>query len=97
MEINAYEWCAHIMMHSRFFTGIKVLQEGELTGAQIDAGMLIDQHYYAIASKATLLKPAQMPVPKAKFQEKFGLDFDQAVADGTSLCLVLLLLIYLFF
>jgi len=62
--------------------GIKILQEGELTGAQIDAGMLIDQHYYAIASKATLLKPEQMPVPKAKFQEKFGLDFDKAVADG---------------
>ena len=62
--------------------GIKVLREGELTGPQIDAGMLIDQHYYAIASKATLLKPTEMPVPKAKFQEKFGISFDQAVADG---------------
>ena len=35
--------------------GIQIRQEGELTGEKIDEDMLIDQHYYAIASKATLL------------------------------------------
>jgi hypothetical protein len=62
--------------------GIKIVQEGEFTGEQIDAGMHIDQHYYAIASKATLLKPAQIPVPAAKFEDKFGISWETALADG---------------
>ena len=62
--------------------GIKIVQEGEFTGEQIDAGMHIDQHYYAIASKATILKPAQIPVPAAKFEDKFGLSWETALADG---------------
>jgi nucleoside diphosphate kinase len=62
--------------------GFNVLQEGELTGAQIDKDMLIDQHYYAIASKATLVKPDKLPVPAAKFQEKFGISWENALATG---------------
>lgn len=49
--------------------GIKIVKEGEFKGEEIDKGMLIDQHYYAIASKATLLKANQIPVPSDKFQE----------------------------
>jgi hypothetical protein len=62
--------------------GITIVSEGEFTGEQIDAGMHIDQHYYAIASKATILKPAQIPVPAAKFQDKFGLSWDDALSQG---------------
>lgn len=62
--------------------GIKIVREGEFTGAQIDEQMLIDQHYYAIASKATLLKPADIPVPADKFEASFGLAWAQALADG---------------
>ena len=36
---------------------IGILKEGEITGETIDAKQYIDQHYYAIASKATILKP----------------------------------------
>ena len=36
--------------------GIEILSEGPKTGAEIDKGMLIDNHYYAIACKATLKK-----------------------------------------
>jgi len=61
---------------------ITILQEGTLTGKQIDQGKFIDQHYYAIASKATLLKPDQLPVPAQKFQEKFGLKWEKALNDG---------------
>ena len=43
---------------------------------------LIDQHYYAIASKATLLKPKDMPVPADKFEKAFGLPWAQALAEG---------------
>lgn len=62
--------------------GIKVVTEGELTAQQIDRGMLIDQHYYAIASKATLLKPRELPVPAAKFQEAFGISWESALSQG---------------
>lgn len=63
--------------------GLSIKSEGELTAAEIDKGMLIDQHYYAIASKATLLKPKDMPVPAAKFEEAFGLPWNKALADGS--------------
>jgi hypothetical protein len=63
--------------------GCDILKEGEFTAEQIDKGMLIDQHYYAIASKATILKPKDVPVPPAKFLEAFGLTYEQALADGS--------------
>ncbi len=62
--------------------GIHIEQEGELTAEQIDRGMLIDQHYYAIASKATLLKPKDIPVPPKKFQEFFGVSWEQVLKDN---------------
>lgn len=62
--------------------GIKIVEEGELTGEQIDKGKLIDQHYYAIASKATLLKPQQLPVPADKFEKTFGIKWEDALAQG---------------
>ena len=31
--------------------------------------MLIDKHYYAIASKATLLKPDKLPVPEVTWED----------------------------
>ena len=60
--------------------GIVVSAEGELNGEEIDAGMLIDQHYYAIASKATLLKPEALPVPADKFEEFFKISWKDALA-----------------
>ena len=61
--------------------GLSIVQEGEFTGEQIDRDMLIDQHYYAIASKATLLKPEEIPVPEAKFKEFFGVSWKDALAS----------------
>ena len=61
---------------------VKILAEGDIAAAKIDKDKLIDQHYYAIASKATLLKPEQLPVPEAKFEAKFGISWKQALADG---------------
>lgn len=62
--------------------GIKILSEGELSGEEIDKGKLIDQHYYAIASKATLLKPHELPVPADKFEKTFGIGWKEALAKG---------------
>ena len=52
--------------------GITVVTEGDMDGATIDSKKHIDQHYYAIASKATLLKPSELNVPKDKFKDKFN-------------------------
>jgi len=62
--------------------GIKIVSEGTITAEQIDKGMLIDQHYYAIASKATILKPNQLNVPAEKFQNQFGLGWQEALDKG---------------
>jgi len=58
------------------------LVEGDLTSEVIDKKKLIDQHYYAIASKATILKPKELNVPKDKFKEQFGLEWDDALSQG---------------
>jgi len=62
--------------------GVRVLAEGRIAGEQIDEKKLIDQHYYAIASKATILKPAQLNVPADKFKAQFGLEWANALATG---------------
>ena len=49
-------------------SGISILDEFDITGDVIDKEKLIDQHYYAIASKATILSPREMSVPEAKFE-----------------------------
>eukprot|EP01061_Rhynchopus_euleeides_P035613 TRINITY_DN5_c0_g1_i3.p2 TRINITY_DN5_c0_g1~~TRINITY_DN5_c0_g1_i3.p2 ORF type:complete len:308 (+),score=126.17 TRINITY_DN5_c0_g1_i3:85-1008(+) len=62
--------------------GINVTGEGEITGEEIDQNQYIDQHYYAIASKATILKPNELNVPADKFKAKFGLEWKDALSQG---------------
>ena len=62
--------------------GINILKEGEITGEKIDKEMLIDQHYYAIASKATLVKADKMPVDPKKFESQFKISWDSVVKSG---------------
>jgi len=62
--------------------GITILSEGSLSGEVIDEKKLIDQHYYAIASKATILKPEQLNVPADKFEKQFGLTWKDALSSG---------------
>ena len=61
---------------------ISILKEGELEAATIDEKKLIDQHYYAIASKATIKKPAELNVPADKFEGKFGVTWQSALDEG---------------
>jgi len=42
---------------------------------------LIDKHYYAIASKATLLTPDKLTVPADKFKEHFGVEWADVLKD----------------
>lgn len=62
--------------------GLRIVSEGTITAEEIDQGMLIDQHYYAIASKATILKPHQLNVPAEKFSKQFGLGWQEALDKG---------------
>merc|ERR1740117_1489863 len=62
--------------------GLKILSERSITSEEIDSKKLIDQHYYAIASKATILKPDQLNVPEDKFKAQFGLEWKDALASG---------------
>lgn len=62
--------------------GVNIISEGTITAEEIDKGMLIDTHYYAIASKATLLKPNQLNVPADKFEKQFGLGWQEALDKG---------------
>jgi len=62
--------------------GITITTEGVITGPQIDEKKYIDQHYYAIASKATILPPHELNVPADKFQKQFGVGWQQALDSG---------------
>merc|ERR1712100_910880 len=60
--------------------GFKIVKEGELDGPTIGEKKLIDNHYYAIANKASLTLPKDLNPPEAKqaeFAEKFGLSGDE--------------------
>lgn len=60
--------------------GLRILSEGEITAEEIDHNMYIDQHYYAIASKATLLKPKDLS--PASFEGKFQSQFKESWTDA---------------
>ena len=62
--------------------GVTIVEEGTLDADAIDSRKLIDQHYYAIASKATLLKPEKLPVPAMEFEKFFGRAWREALKDG---------------
>jgi len=61
--------------------GITILSESEISGKTIDEDKLIDQHYYAIASKATILPASQIPVPTDKFEESFGETWEDVLTE----------------
>eukprot|EP01039_Chlorochromonas_danica_P000497 gene497-536_t len=62
--------------------GLHIAKEGEFHGPEIDEKKLIDQHYYAIASKATLLAAKDLPVPAEKFHEAYGVTWADVLAEG---------------
>jgi nucleoside diphosphate kinase len=64
--------------------GLTIIKELQIAGSTIDEHMLIDKHYYAIASKATLLTPDQLNVPKDKFKAQFGLEWDDVLNSGAA-------------
>jgi len=64
---------------------ITITKEGSMEAEEIDKYKKIDKHYYAIASKATILTPDKLAVPKDKFKEKFGLEWADVLKEGKAL------------
>ena len=62
--------------------GIEILSEHDINAETIDKKKLIDQHYYAIASKATILPAAEIAVPADKFQSEFGELWDTVLSEN---------------
>jgi len=62
--------------------GIEILSESDIDGNTIDEKKLIDQHYYAIASKATILSADEIPVPEVKFEETFSEKWCDVLKEG---------------
>ena len=62
--------------------GLTILSEGDISSEDIDQKKLVDQHYYAIASKATITPPAELAVPDDKFTEFFGESWADVLKDG---------------
>lgn len=62
--------------------GITITSESDISGTTIDEKKLIDQHYYAIASKATILSAKDIPVPADKFESEFGEKWETVLAEG---------------
>ena len=61
-----------------------IQSEQSISGPTIDKEQLIDQHYYAIASKATILTANEISssVPTDLFHESFGEDWSNVLSDG---------------
>jgi len=64
---------------------LEIVAQGDISSAEIDAKGLVDQHYYAIASKAVILPPEKLTMPVQKFADKFGEDWQDVVAAGRAM------------
>jgi len=62
--------------------GITIISESSISGDIIDERKLIDQHYYAIASKATILTPDKIPVPADKFEATFNESWETVLKEN---------------
>eukprot|EP00929_Paragymnodinium_shiwhaense_P123720 TRINITY_DN9791_c0_g1_i3.p1 TRINITY_DN9791_c0_g1~~TRINITY_DN9791_c0_g1_i3.p1 ORF type:complete len:1799 (-),score=467.66 TRINITY_DN9791_c0_g1_i3:356-5752(-) len=65
--------------------GLSIEWEGRIDGSTIDKRMMIDKHYYQIASKATILRPEHVHVPKDEFKSKFGENWNVVLLSGRAL------------
>merc|ERR1711966_575893 len=66
-------------------SGFTITADATLNGKTIEEKQYIDNHYYAIANKASLSKPADLNPPAAKqdeFKTNFGLSWADALAQG---------------
>jgi len=64
---------------------VTITKDAVLEGSVIGEKKLIDNHYYAIANKASLTKPKDLNPPQKgqdEFKEKFGISWSEALEKG---------------
>ena len=71
-----------LVMNKLASAGINILSQADIGGEEIDRKGLIDQHYYSIASKATILPAEKIPVPRELFQETFGEEWENVLEEN---------------
>lgn len=62
--------------------GVEILSESDIDGKDIDEKSLIDNHYFSIASKATILPPEKIPVPENKFANFFAESYADVLKEN---------------
>jgi nucleoside diphosphate kinase len=65
--------------------GITIVSEGDIDGPTIEKNLYIDNHYYAIANKASLTLPKDLNPPQKgqdEFKAKFGVSWPDALEQG---------------
>lgn len=72
----------HLVHDKLTKAGIKILSELDIDGETIDKEGYIDQHYYSIASKATILPAGNIPVPLNKFESSFGESWKKVLQEN---------------
>ncbi|CEF99450.1 Nucleoside diphosphate kinase [Ostreococcus tauri] len=65
--------------------GCAITREGEVSAERIDDERLVDRHYYAIASKATLVEAENLSVPNDKFRKAYGVEWSDVCAKGLAM------------
>ena len=60
----------------------QIVMEGFIEAEVTDGKETIDQHYYAVASGATIPKPVDLNGPEDKFHDQFGMPCYDALASG---------------
>jgi len=66
-------------------SAIRVCDEGEIAAETIDSDELVDRHYYAIASKATLVEAEMLNVPREKFKKFYGVEWEDVARGGRAM------------
>jgi len=74
--------CNKTVKEALLAKGMKITGEGDITADVIDKKKLIDQHYYSIASKATILKPHELNIPEDKFEKGMGVSWAKALPNA---------------
>jgi len=62
--------------------GIHVVMEWEVSAKEMQDKKLIDNHYFSIASKATLKTPDKLNVPLKIFEDFFGESWSKVLSEG---------------
>ena len=70
----------HLKQH-----GVRILAEGTMGASHIKEHGIIDSHYAALAANAVKIRPSELGVSaekKGEFEGRFGVGWDQALAEG---------------